>query len=122
MSRIMLAIKSVLADTDTIQSIIFDEIDAGIGGEVAIAVGQYLSELSEHKQVLCITHLATIAVHADNHLRVEKITTDTRTETGVAKISGSEIVSEIARMLAGDSTGDTSRAHAEEMLRAAGKS
>ena len=121
MSRVMLAMKSVLADLDTIQALIFDEIDAGIGGEVAISVASQLKELSERKQVLCITHLATIAVRADNHIKVEKRSDGAHTETALSTVSGEGLVSEIARMLAGDSVGQTSRAHAEEMLRSAGK-
>jgi DNA repair protein RecN (Recombination protein N) len=119
MSRIMLAIKAVLAETDTIQGLVFDEIDSGIGGEVAVAVGRYLKRLSAHKQVLCVTHLASIAVHADNHIKVSKTTTDSHTATEIRHIEGDEQVAEIARMLAGDSTGQTSLAHAEEMLKVA---
>ena len=121
MSRIMLAIKAVLAVTDTIQGLVFDEIDSGIGGEVAVAVGRYLKRLSAHKQVLCVTHLASIAVHADNHIKVLKTTSDSHTATEIRKIEGDEQVAEIARMLAGDSKGQTSLAHAEEMLKAAVK-
>jgi DNA repair protein RecN (Recombination protein N) len=119
MSRIMLAIKAVLAETDTIQGLVFDEIDSGIGGEVAVAVGRYLKKLSAHKQVLCVTHLASIAVHADNHIKVSKTTSASHTATEIRRIEGDEQVAEIARMLAGDSTGQTSLAHAEEMLKAA---
>ncbi|MBN1685805.1 MAG: DNA repair protein RecN [Spirochaetales bacterium] len=121
MSRIMLAIKTVLAEADTIQGLVFDEIDAGIGGEVAVAVGRYLKTLSVGKQVLCVTHLATIAVHADNHIRVVKEASGSRTVTDVRQIEGEAKVVEIARMLAGDSKGVRSLAHAEEMLKAAGK-
>ncbi|MGM0673452.1 MAG: DNA repair protein RecN, partial [Spirochaetota bacterium] len=115
-SRVMLAIKTVLAEEDQIQTLVFDEIDAGIGGEVALAVGEYLRQLSEAKQVLCITHLASIAVRADNHLKVEKVVEQERTITRVGVVEGSERVEEIARMLAGDRTGKTSRSHAEELL------
>ena len=115
-SRVMLAVKTVLAEADRIQTLVFDEIDAGIGGEVALAVGDYLKRLSDGKQVLCITHLASIAVRADNHLKVEKLTEGDRTVTRVAEVSGPERVEEIARMLAGDRTGRTSRTHAEELL------
>ena len=121
MSRVMLAIKSVLAETDTVRCLIFDEIDAGIGGEIAISVGNHLEALSRHKQVLCVTHLATIAVHADNHIKVEKVTAGSRTETAVRQVDGHDKVAEIARMLAGDSEGKTSLAHAEELLKAAGR-
>ncbi len=74
LSRVMLAIKGVLAESDHVSTLIFDEVDAGIGGEIALSVGERLAALSRHKQVLCITHLATIAVRADNHLRIEKVT------------------------------------------------
>ncbi len=121
MSRIMLAIKTVLAETDSIQGLIFDEIDAGIGGEVAVAVGKYLKELSAKKQVLCVTHLATIAVHADNHIKVTKTASGARTITKIRKVEGKEKVVEIARMLAGDSEGESSLAYAEQMLKAAEK-
>jgi DNA repair protein RecN (Recombination protein N) len=115
-SRVMLAIKTVLAEADRIQTLVFDEIDAGIGGEVALAVGDYLKRLSAGKQVLCITHLASIAVRADNHIKVEKLTEGDRTVTRIAVVEGSERIEEIARMLAGDRTGKTSRTHAEELL------
>ena len=116
LSRIMLAIKTVLAESDHINSLIFDEVDAGIGGEVAIAVGERLRGLAKSKQVLCITHLATIAVQADNHIKVEKITQADRTFTRVSPVTGLERQEEIARMLAGDRTGDTSLKHAQELL------
>ncbi|TVR32264.1 MAG: DNA repair protein RecN [Spirochaetaceae bacterium] len=115
-SRVMLAIKTVLAQNDHIQSLVFDEIDAGIGGEVAIAVGTHLHQLSRYKQVLCITHLASIAVRADNHIKVEKAPRDDRTVTRIDQIDGDQRIEEIARMLAGDRTGKTSRTHAEELL------
>ena len=116
LARIMLAIKSVLAESDHIDTLIFDEVDAGIGGEVAIAVGERLKKLSGRKQVLCVTHLATIAVRADNHIKVEKITQGQRTVTRVKPVGGAERREEIARMLAGDKTGGTSLKHAEELL------
>jgi DNA repair protein RecN (Recombination protein N) len=121
LSRIMLAIKSVLAESDHINTLIFDEVDVGIGGEVAIAVGERLKKLSDRKQVLCITHLATIAVRADNHIKVEKVTQGQRTVTKVNSVGGSEQRVEIARMLAGDKTGDTSLQHAQELLQRYGK-
>jgi DNA repair protein RecN (Recombination protein N) len=121
LSRIMLAIKSVLAESDHINSLIFDEVDAGIGGEVAIAVGERLKRLARRKQVLCITHLATIAVQADNHIKVEKIVQAGRTVTRVNPVTGSERQQEIARMLAGDRTGDTSLRHAQELLQKYGE-
>ncbi|THB67921.1 MAG: DNA repair protein RecN [Spirochaetaceae bacterium] len=116
-SRLMLAIKSVLAETDPIETLIFDEIDTGIGGEVALSVGQHLQELAASKQVFCITHLASVAVRADNHLVVYKEQKDERTVTRVEGISQQERVEEIARMLAGDGGAEVSRNHAEELLR-----
>jgi DNA repair protein RecN (Recombination protein N) len=116
LSRIMLAIKTVLAESDLIGSLIFDEVDAGIGGEVAIAVGERLKRLARNKQVLCITHLATIAAQADNHIKVQKVIQSGRTVTRVSPVTGSERQQEIARMLAGDKTGDTSLKHARELL------
>lgn len=116
-SRIMLALKSVLADNDAIQSLIFDEVDSGIGGEVALAVGDHLAELAEHKQVLCITHLALIAVRADKQIKVEKGLEGSRTLTRIHPVTGQERCGEIARMLSGDSQGEASLSHAEELLR-----
>jgi DNA repair protein RecN (Recombination protein N) len=116
MSRVMLALKNVLASSDQIGTLIFDEVDSGIGGEVALAVGERLKSLAAEKQVLCITHLATIAVRADNHIKVEKASAGERTVTRVAQVSGTARREEIARMLAGDRTGDTSLKHAEELL------
>jgi DNA repair protein RecN (Recombination protein N) len=121
LSRIMLAIKSVLAESDHINSLIFDEVDAGIGGEVAIAVGERLKLLARRKQVLCITHLATIAVQADNHIKVHKVIQEGRTVTRVSAVNGLERQQEIARMLAGDKTGDTSLKHAQELLQKYGE-
>ena len=116
LSRVMLAIKGVLAESDHVSTLIFDEVDAGIGGEVALSVGERLSALSRRKQVLCITHLATIAVRADNHLRIEKVTQAGRTVTKVDRVSGAARQEEIARMLAGDKTGDLSLQHAGELI------
>lgn len=115
-SRIMLAIKTVFAETDRIDSLIFDEIDTGIGGEVALSIGEHLANLGKHKQILCITHLASIAVRADNHLKVIKNEQNGRTVTLVKKVKDDERVEEIARMLAGDQEDLTSRKHALEML------
>ncbi|HOX14436.1 MAG TPA: DNA repair protein RecN, partial [Spirochaetales bacterium] len=117
MSRVMLAVKTALADTDTIGTLIFDEVDAGIGGEVALSVGEHLHALAARKQVLCITHLASIAVRADTHYRVEKAVQQDRTVTRLAALSGEATAREIARMLAGDSKTEVSYAHAVELLR-----
>ncbi len=116
LSRIMLSIKSVLAESDSVLSLIFDEIDTGIGGEVALSVGKHLAEIGKHRQILCITHLASIAVHADKHIKVEKRVVDGRTFTTIESINEVDRVSEIARMLSGDSSGTASLEHARELL------
>jgi DNA repair protein RecN (Recombination protein N) len=117
LSRVALAAKTVLAGTDTVDCLIFDEVDAGIGGEVAVAVGQHLKELGKSKQVLCITHLASIAVRADNHYRVDKDISGGRTTTRLSRMEGRVRAEEIARMLAGDPREEASIAHATELLR-----
>ncbi len=116
MSRIMLALKSVLADNDQVQTMIFDEIDAGIGGAVALAVGEKIKELASTKQIICITHLASIAVRADNHIKVEKQVQGERTVTRIHGLKKDQKVIEIARMLSGDSDEKASLAHAKELL------
>jgi DNA repair protein RecN (Recombination protein N) len=116
LSRVMLAIKTVLADADTIETLVFDEIDTGIGGEVALAVGEYLVKTGKIKQIFCITHLASIAVRADNHWKVEKKDYAGRTVTTVRVLNSRERREEIARMLAGDAAGDAALAHADDLL------
>ncbi len=116
-SRIMLAIKSILVESDHINALIFDEVDVGIGGEVALSVGERLKTLSALKQILCITHLATIAVRADNHIKVEKVNKQNRTVTLAERITGRKRQEEIARMLSGDKRGETSLMHADELLK-----
>jgi DNA repair protein RecN (Recombination protein N) len=121
LSRVMLAIKTVLARSDTVETLVFDEIDAGIGGEVALAVGEYLEKIGNIKQIFCITHLASIAVRAGNHIRVEKSDFSGRTVTSVRALSGATRQEEIARMLAGDSAGLAALAHAGDLLAKYGK-
>jgi DNA repair protein RecN (Recombination protein N) len=120
LSRVMLAIKSVLSDGDSIETLVFDEIDAGIGGEVALAVGEYLEKIGERRQIFCVTHLASIAVRADNHFKVEKKTEGGRTFTGVGPLSAQGRRKEIARMLAGDS-GEAALAHVDDLILKYGK-
>ncbi len=121
LSRIMLAIKTILADSDTAETLIFDEIDAGIGGEVALAVGERLEMVAQAKQIFCVTHLASIAVRADNHLVVEKKTSDGRTKTTITRLEAGNRRAEIARMLAGDAAGSAALAHADALLAHYGK-
>lgn len=116
LSRVMLAIKTVLAKADTVETLVFDEIDTGIGGEVALSVGEHLKSLGRGKQIFCITHLATIAVRADNHFKVVKRVEDGRTTTNVSVLTPQQRREEIARMLAGDSAGGAALAHADELL------
>ncbi|TCW61987.1 DNA repair protein RecN [Treponema sp. J25] len=116
LSRVMLAIKTILAHSDTVETLVFDEIDTGIGGEVALAVGEHLAQLGRIKQIFCITHLASIAVRADNHLKVEKSVVGDRTVTTVRPLSDRERKEEIARMLSGDASAGVALAHAEELL------
>ena len=116
LSRVMLSLKTILAESDTVGTMIFDEIDTGIGGEVAVSIGSHLKKLAGNRQVLCITHLASIAVYADNQIKIEKGVSDGSTQTRVRHISGEERVSEIARMLSGDAVGSASLEHARSML------
>ena len=119
LSRVMLAVKTALAGSDNIPVLVFDEIDAGIGGEVASSIGRHMRGLAGFHQILCITHLASIAVYADNHIKVNKAERDNRTHTDLFALDGTERVAEIARMLSGDSEGSASLTHAEEMLKGA---
>ncbi len=116
LSRVMLALKTILSEADKIPIMIFDEIDTGIGGEIGLALGKYLKRLSRTKQVLCITHLASIASFADHHLRVEKFSDAGRTTTRVSAITGDERVREVARMLSGVIVTDVSLQHAQELI------
>ena len=121
LSRVMLSLKTILCQSDvtgesTVGTMIFDEIDTGIGGEVAVSIGSHLKKLAKNRQVLCITHLASIAVYADNQIKIEKAVSDGMTQTHVREISGEERVSEIARMLSGDTASAESLEHARSML------
>ncbi len=115
-SRVMLALKTVFAFVDESETLIFDEIDTGIGGEVALAVGAHLKGLSGKKQVFCITHLASIAARADNQIKIEKSVVSGKTVTKAYPVTGKTRVEEIARMLAGDGFSAASLQHADELL------
>ena len=116
LSRIMLSLKSILAAVDRVPTLIFDEVDAGIGGGVAEVVGRRLKELARHRQVLCITHLPQIASQAAAHFTVEKELSDGRTVTKVRPLRKEDRVEEIARMLGGRELTPTAFKHAREML------
>jgi len=116
LSRIMLAIKSVLADNDDTPTMIFDEIDTGISGRAAQKTGFKLSEISSKRQVICVTHLAQIAALSDNHLLIEKKTDENRTYTTVHNLSEDEKVVEIARIISGDISDSASLLNAKELI------
>jgi len=118
LSRIMLALKVALAEVDPVPTLVFDEIDAGIGGGIAERVGRRLSALSKKHQVLCITHLPQIASLADHHYFVEKKDSGGRVVTSIRALSKKERVDELARMLGGLKITSITRQHAEEMMRA----
>jgi DNA repair protein RecN (Recombination protein N) len=119
LSRTMLAVKTILATADETPTLVFDEVDAGIGGRVADVVGQRLRQTAAGRQVLCVTHLAPIAVHATRHLVVEKRVAKGSTRTSVTLLDDGARVEELARMLGGERVTDASRRHARELLRAA---
>ena len=115
LSRIMLALKGIMAKGDKIPILVFDEIDAGIGGKTAEKVGQKLKALSKNHQVICITHLPQIASYADRHMKIEKQVVDKRTVVRIESLEKKERTTEIARMLSGE-TSDVSLKHAKELI------
>lgn len=119
LSRIMLALKGILADSDRISVLVFDEIDANVGGRLGSAIGSKLRQLASHHQVLCITHLPQIACYADRHLTVRKQVSGHTTQTTVRPVQGPERIEELAEMMGGQHITDTTRAQARELLEAA---
>jgi DNA repair protein RecN (Recombination protein N) len=119
LSRVMLAAKTVLAAADDVPVLVFDEVDAGIGGRVADVVGQKLRASAAGRQVLCVTHLAPIAAYAGHHLLVEKRVARGATRTTVTTLGAAARVDELARMLGGERVTEASRRHARELLREA---
>ncbi|RME66276.1 MAG: hypothetical protein D6778_04990 [Nitrospirae bacterium] len=117
LSRVMLALKNAFLEVSEVPVMVFDEIDAGIGGATAEAVAGRLKSLARRQQVICITHLAQIASKADHHIQVTKKTTKAGTKVEVTELTDARRVEELARMLSGKVT-ETSRRHAEELLRA----
>ena len=116
LSRIMLALKSVLADVDHVPVLIFDEIDTGVGGAVAVMIGKRLRELSRYHQVLCITHLPQVASQAQHHFSVEKSEVKGRTVATVRPLTGMSREGEIARMLGGERITQKTRSAAAELI------
>ena len=119
LSRIMLAIKTVLADTDDIPTLIFDEIDTGISGRTAQKVSEKLAYIAGNHQVICITHLPQIAAMADCHYEIAKAVEEGRTATSIHRLTGEEVIEELARLLGGAEITQAVRANAREMKRLA---
>ncbi len=119
LSRIMLALKGILAQSDRISVLVFDEIDANVGGRLGSVIGNKLRHLAAHHQVLCITHLPQIASYADRHLTVRKEVVDQKTQTTVRTMAGTERIQELAEMIGGQRITETTRAQAKELLDAA---
>ena len=120
LSRVILAIKAILAETESVETIIFDEVDAGIGGGVAEKVGEKLKDLSRHHQIICITHLPQIAKFGQHHYRISKSVVADRTRTVIEALDEDARLNEIARMLGGIDITATTLAHARELLNEAG--
>ncbi len=117
MARVMLALKTVLAEVDEISVLVFDEVDANVGGETASAVGEKMRQIAQQRQVLCITHLAPVAAQASAHYVVTKQVKEGRTISEITLLDAKERVTEVARMLGGQS--DAARKHAAELLKSA---
>jgi len=116
LSRISLAIQVACAAKSNVATLVFDEVDVGIGGAVAQIVGKLLRELGGSNQVLCVTHLPQVAAQGHTHLHVNKQTRRNQTHTDISRLSQDETVSEIARMLGGLKITDQTLAHARELL------
>jgi DNA repair protein RecN (Recombination protein N) len=116
LSRVMLAIEVVLAHADPVPTMVFDEVDAGVGGRAAVEIGRRLARLARSHQVVVVTHLAQVAAFADRHLVVDKSSKGGLTRSGVKVLDEQDRVVELARMLAGMESTETGRAHAEELL------
>jgi DNA repair protein RecN (Recombination protein N) len=116
LSRIMLALKGILAKGDRVDVLVFDEIDSNVGGRLGSVIGNKLRSLADSHQVLCITHLPQIASYADRHFTVRKEVVDGKTESQVRRMEGTERLQEIAEMIGGHRITDTTRAQAQELL------
>jgi DNA repair protein RecN (Recombination protein N) len=122
LSRVMLALRTVLAVDSEDKTLVFDEVDAGIGGKAAETVGQKLKDLSSRYQIFCVTHLAQIAAFADHQYRIEKRVLDGRTVTRVDALTGEARIEELVRMMSGSRATDAARQHVKELLKAVGAS
>ena len=121
MSRFMLAFKTILADIDQIDTLVFDEIDTGISGIAAQIVGEKLSQIAKKKQIICITHLPQIAANADTHYCIEKNTSNDRTFTNIRRLDRDQKRDEIARLIAGSNITEKTIEHASEIIELAKK-
>jgi DNA repair protein RecN (Recombination protein N) len=121
LSRIMLALKRIVADYDEIPTMIFDEIDTGISGKTAGIVGEKLKSISKNHQIICITHLPQIAALGDHNYKIEKTSDDTATYTNIVPLSGEEMTEELARLLSGTEITDAARTQAKELIAASRK-
>ena len=117
LSRLLLGLKCILARRDDVETVIFDEVDAGIGGQAAEDIALKLKQLSNHHQVLCITHLPQIASRADEHFKVEKTVRHKRTHTEISLLDDNNRIHELARMLAGETVTDETLAFAKGLLK-----
>jgi len=117
LSRVVLALKAILAQTEAVETIVFDEVDAGIGGGVAEVVGKKLAALAGRHQIICITHLPQIAKFSDHHFSISKRVSDGRTKTVIRRLNDAERITEIARMMGGEKITQATMDHAREMLR-----
>jgi DNA repair protein RecN (Recombination protein N) len=116
LSRVMLALKTVFAGADRVPVLVFDEIDAGVGGAVARCVGERLAALGRRHQILCVTHLAQVACFAPAHFHVAKEAAEGRTAVRVERLEGGRRLETVARMLGGRAPTEASRTHARELL------
>ena len=114
----MLALRLVL--TEAPDTLVFDEVDAGVGGAAAVAVGRSLAALGERHQVLVVTHLAQVAALADRQIVVSKHVTDGQTRAVATAVTGTDRIDEVARMLSGDQVGESARRHASDLLESRG--
>jgi DNA repair protein RecN (Recombination protein N) len=116
LARISLAISVITSKASFTPTLIFDEVDSGIGGAVAQTVGELLKRLGQSRQILCVTHLAQVAAQGDHHFKVRKTQADGKTSSDVSSLGRQERIEEIARMLGGATITDTTRRHARELL------
>ena len=116
LSRVMLALEVILSESSSGATLVFDEVDAGVGGRAAVEIGRRLARLARGNQVIVVTHLPQVAAYADTHLHVSKDISDVAVTSGVAALQREERIEELARMMAGMDDSDTGRAHAAELF------